>query len=126
MGKQVAVEEIVDFVVQGEIRHIELIRDVSNFLVAIHKKLPPGKIRESVKEMGTRVSVYGLMHEMKRLELFEKNKGKDMPLVKGKAAKSKKGISENIRREVDSGKNVKQAAAIAYSVAGKSKKKAKK
>lgn len=46
-----------------------------------------------------------------------------MPLVKGKKAKTKEGISENIRREVNSGKDVKQAAAIAYSVAGKSKKK---
>lgn len=46
-----------------------------------------------------------------------------MPLVKGKAAKSKKGISENIRREIEAGKDVKQAAAIGYSVAGKSRKK---
>jgi len=46
-----------------------------------------------------------------------------MPLVKGEKAKSKKGISENIKREVEAGKDVKQAAAIAYSVAGKSKKK---
>lgn len=46
-----------------------------------------------------------------------------MPLVKGKAAKTKKGISENIRREVKSGRPVKQAVAIAYSVAKKSKKK---
>lgn len=49
-----------------------------------------------------------------------------MPLVKGTKAKSKKGISENIRREVESGKPVKQAAAIAYSVAGKSRKQKKK
>lgn len=46
-----------------------------------------------------------------------------MPLIKGKKAKTKKGISENIKREVESGKDVKQAAAIAYSVAGKSKRK---
>lgn len=49
-----------------------------------------------------------------------------MPLVKGNKAKSKKGISENIRREIDSGKPQKQAIAIAMSVAGKSKKKKKK
>jgi hypothetical protein len=48
-----------------------------------------------------------------------------MPLVSGKKAKSKKGISENIRREVNSGKPVKQAAAIAYSQARKSKHKKK-
>jgi hypothetical protein len=49
-----------------------------------------------------------------------------MPLVKGSKAKSKKGISENIRREVHAGKPQKQAVAIAYSVAGKSRKKAHK
>ena len=42
------------------------------------------------------------------------------PLRKGK---SKAVISENIRTEIAHGKPVKQAAAIAYSVAGKSRKK---
>lgn len=46
-----------------------------------------------------------------------------MPLVKGKAAKTKKGISENIRRERHTGKGEKQSIAIAMSVAGKSRKK---
>lgn len=48
-----------------------------------------------------------------------------MPLVKGKAAKSKKGFSENIRREVEAGKPQKQAIAIAYSLKRKVMKKKK-
>lgn len=49
-----------------------------------------------------------------------------MPLVKGKKAKTKSGISENVRREMDAGKPQKQAVAIALSVAGRSKKSKKK
>jgi hypothetical protein len=45
-----------------------------------------------------------------------------MPLISGKSAKSKKGFSENIRREMDAGKPQKQAVAIAYSQARKGKK----
>jgi hypothetical protein len=43
-----------------------------------------------------------------------------MPLAKGK---SKKTISKNIATEIRSGRPKKQAVAIAYSVARKSKKK---
>lgn len=49
-----------------------------------------------------------------------------MPLVKGKAARTKKGFSDNVRREMDAGKPQKQAVAIAYSEAGEKRKKKKK
>ena len=45
-----------------------------------------------------------------------------MPLKKGS---SKKTIQSNIRAEIKSGRPVKQAVAIAYNMAGKSKKKSK-
>ena len=49
-----------------------------------------------------------------------------MPLVKGNAAKTKKGFSTNVKREMDAGKNQKTALAIAFSEAGEKKKKSKK
>jgi hypothetical protein len=49
-----------------------------------------------------------------------------MPLVKGAKAKTKKGFSTNIKREMEAGKPQKQAVAIAYSEAGEKKKKRKK
>ena len=45
-----------------------------------------------------------------------------MPLDK---SKSKKAFSKNVKTEMDAGKKQSQAVAIAYSVAGKSKKKGK-
>lgn len=50
----------------------------------------------------------------------------EMPLVKGKKASSKKGFSENVKREVEAGKPQKQAVAIAYSEARRGKNKVKK
>lgn len=46
-----------------------------------------------------------------------------MPLIKGKKARTAKGIQENIRRERDAGKSKKQSIAIALNVAGKSRNK---
>jgi hypothetical protein len=48
-----------------------------------------------------------------------------MPLVSGKKAKTKKGFSENIKREMEAGRPQKQAIAIAYAQkrrSGKTKK----
>jgi hypothetical protein len=50
-----------------------------------------------------------------------------MPLVKGKKASTRKGFSENVRREhVTEGKPLKQSVAVAYSEARRGKKKAPK
>ena len=49
-----------------------------------------------------------------------------MPLNKGAKAKTKKGFSENVKREMEAGKPQKQAVAIAYSEAGESKRKKRK
>lgn len=49
-----------------------------------------------------------------------------MPLVKGKAAKTKAGVSANIKAERKSGKSEAQSIAIAMSEAGKSKPKKRK
>lgn len=46
-----------------------------------------------------------------------------MPLVKGKAASTRKGFSENVRREMGEKKSQKQSVAIAYSEAREGKKK---
>jgi len=47
-------------------------------------------------------------------------------LVKGAAAKTKKGLKENIKTEIKAGKPKKQAAAIAFSEAGEKKAKKRK
>lgn len=49
-----------------------------------------------------------------------------MPLVKGKASKTRKGFGTNVKREMEAGKPQNQAVAIAYSVARKAKNKGKK
>jgi hypothetical protein len=46
-----------------------------------------------------------------------------MPLVKGAKAKTRKGFSENVKREKEAGKPTNQAVAIAYSEARRGKKK---
>ncbi|HEY2566527.1 MAG TPA: hypothetical protein VGH95_02300 [Candidatus Aquirickettsiella sp.] len=49
-----------------------------------------------------------------------------MPLIKGKAAKTSKGFSTNVKKEIKAGKSQKQAVAIAYSMARKKTGKTKK
>lgn len=44
-----------------------------------------------------------------------------MPLVKGKAAKTKKGFRDNVSKEMHAGKPQKQALAIAFSEKRKKK-----
>ncbi len=46
-----------------------------------------------------------------------------MPLVKGKAASSKKGFQKNLKTELKEGKPKDQSLAIAYSEARRGKKK---
>ncbi len=48
-----------------------------------------------------------------------------MPLIKGSAAKTKKGFSTNVKREMEAGKKQSQALAIAYSEAKPMRKKKK-
>ncbi len=48
-----------------------------------------------------------------------------MPLIKGAKAKTKKGFSTNVKREMEAGKPQKQSVAIAYSEARGGKKKRK-
>lgn len=45
-----------------------------------------------------------------------------MPLVSGKRARTRKGFSENVEREMEAGKPQKQSLAIAYAQARRSKK----
>jgi hypothetical protein len=59
------------------------------------------------------------VHKKQALIDMESN----MPLIGGKKAKTRAGFSENIRREVESGKPQKQAVAIAYRKAGEPRRK---
>ena len=70
--------------------------------------------------------LYGKRNLNVFIRLEKQDEGDKMPLVKGNAAKSKKGFSENVKREMEAGKPQKQAVAIAYSEARYGKKKAKK
>lgn len=63
------------------------------------------------------------MHGNGRTLLIQTQRKIKMPLQKGS---SKKVISKNIATEIKAGKPTKQAVAIAYSEAGKSKSKGKK
>jgi len=78
-----------------------------------------------------RLAITGIVKEFQGGLTGERNlnvylwidKENNMPLVKGAAARSKKGFSSNVKAEMDAGKPQKQAVAIAYSEAGEKKKK---
>jgi hypothetical protein len=88
---------------------LKLICKLNNFLIPSEIKIDESSINKTVKEKVISPNI--------------KTKGNKMPLVKGPKAKTKKGISENIRREIKAGRPQKQAIAIALSAGGKSKKK---
>ena len=80
---------------------------------------------ERFRTMGGVIADFVCDHNGTRtINVFIRNED-NMPLVKGKAAKSKKGFSENVKREMEAGKPQKQAVAIAYSEAGEKKRKKK-
>ncbi len=79
---------------------------------------------EMLKEVGVVMDFPQGLHFKRNLNVFIRlEKGDCMPLVKGEKDKSKKGFSENIKKEVEAGKPQKQAVAIAYSEARSAKKK---
>lgn len=90
--------------------------DVHNLIFGIDKGI--------IKEFAG--GVLGIRNLNLFIRIETKNEELDMPLVKGAAAKTRKGFSENIRREMHEGKSQKQSVAIAYSEAGEAKKKNKK
>lgn len=64
------------------------------------------------------------LSESRELNVFiRKEREEIMPLVKGAKAKTKKGFSSNVKKEMEAGKPQKQAVAIAYSEAKRGKKK---
>jgi hypothetical protein len=86
-----------------------------------------GRDYDALEEHGVTMEFPFGLHGKRLLNLhIRMEKGAIMPLIGGKAAKSKAGFSENIKREMEAGKPQKQAVAIAYSQARKGKKRAKK
>ena len=96
--------------------------DLSN-LIKFYEDAGNGILWEDDSQITTYTisrKLYGT--ENKVVIFFDTTEDYYMPLAKGK---SKKAISSNIRKEMHAGKPQKQAIAIAYSQAGKSRKKSK-
>ena len=67
-----------------------------------------------------------MKHYQEIINLIKSGRIIIMPLVKGKKAKTRKGFSENVKREMHEGKPQAQSVAIAYSEARRGKKGKKK
>jgi hypothetical protein len=116
-------KDTVSYVCIGnDIVEIEINTYINGFTI---KKVPPTKESANAEEGQETESSNSNRDRKTKANKKETNKEGEvsMPLVKGKAAKSKKGISENIKKEMTAGKPQKQAVAIAESEAGNSKKK---
>jgi hypothetical protein len=80
---------------------------------------------ELLNEIGVVMDFPEGIFRNRNLNIFIR-KENEMPLVKGKKAKTKEGFSENVKREMEAGKPQKQAVAIAYSESRGGKKRGKK
>src|SRR5271166_4909988 len=93
--------------------------DYLEFFLSPHQYVELGNVFK-----GVLWEFQGGLFGTRNLNVYMRIKESDpMPLVKGEKAKTSKGFSQNVKREVEAGKPQKQAVAIAYSEARSGKKK---